>query len=480
MSPLDLLVPVPLACVVLSILAPRRPGPLLALAAPVMLALAGWLVALPDATVRAVGGWEPPLGIVLRADGLARLMVASAAVTAALIGLAALREFHGARTGHAPARTETFWPLFYLLWASANAAFLTTDLFNLYITLELGGLAAVAMVAMGSVRAALRYLLIALMGSAFYLIGVALVLGRYATVDVVLLAGRAEADFVTALALALMTAGLGVKAALFPMHGWLPPAHAAAPAPASALLSGLVVKIGFVIAVRLWFEGLAPAASPAAMQVLGWLGMFAVVFGALMAIRQERLKPLVAYSTVSQIGYLFLAFPIIGAAAEPANAWAGLSLHAVSHMLAKAAMFLAAGICIKAVEGGEVARLGGAARTMPLTVAAFGLAAVSLMGLPPSGGFAAKFLLVDEALRQGAALEAAVMLLGGLLAAVYLFRPMAVMFSREGAPEAPHGTAIASTMALVLALTAVLAGFAGIWLSGIAAIGMPLGEGGLP
>lgn len=474
MTPVDILVPVPLAFIVLSLLAPRRPGLILALAVPAMLVLAGWLVTLPADAVRAVGGWDPPLGILLRADGLARIMVPAAALTATLTGLSALREFHG-DTAHGPARAETFWPLFYLIWAAANAAFLTTDLFNLYVALELAGLAAVAMVAMGSVQAALRYLLVALMGSAFYLLGVALVLNRYATVDVMLLADRAEADLVTVLALAAMSGGLAVKAALFPLHGWLPLAHVAAPAPASALLSGLVVKIAFVIAVRLWFEGFAPAASPAGLQVLGWLGMLAVIFGSLMAIRQEQLKPLVAYSTVAQIGYLFLAFPIVGAAADPANAWASMSLHAGAHMLAKAAMFLAAGVLIKAVNGGEIAGLGGCARAMPLTVAAFGLAAVSLMGLPPSGGFAAKFLMVDAALRLGAALEATVILLGGLLAAIYLFRPMAAMFAREGAPEPAPGTKAASAAAFSLALTAVLAGFAGGWLSEIAVIGAPFG-----
>lgn len=172
------------------------------------------------------------------------------------------------------------------MWSAANAAFLTTDLFNLYVTLEMASIAAVAMAAMGSVRAALRYLLIALLGSIFYLLGVALILSRYGTVDVTLLAGMAEADFATALALALMTGGLLVKAALFPLHGWLPPAHAAAPAPASALLSGLVVKIGFVITVRLWFEGLAAAATPAGLHVLGGIGALAILFGSLQAIRQ--------------------------------------------------------------------------------------------------------------------------------------------------------------------------------------------------
>lgn len=469
MSPLDLLVVAPLVFMVLSLMVGGWQRSLLALAIATMAALSVWLMTFDPGTAHVVGGWELPLGVLLRADGLAQMLVPAVTLTAGLIGIYALHQFppesHGSN-----AQTTAFWPLYYLMWSAAFAAFLTTDLFNLYVTLEMASIAAVAMAAMGSVRAALRYLLIALLGSIFYLLGVVLVLSRYGTVDVTLLAGMAESDFATALALALMTGGLLIKAALFPLHGWLPPAHAAAPAPASALLSGLVVKIGFVIAVRLWFEGLAAAATPAGLHVLGGIGALAILFGSLQAIRQETLKALVAYSTVAQIGYLFLAFPLIAGAG---HAWAGLSLHAVAHMIAKAAMFLAAGLMLKAAAGPRIADLAGLARAMPLTVTAFGLAAVSLMGLPPSGGFSAKFLLVDAALRQGQAIHAAVMLIGGLLAAVYLFHPLAVAFSGSETPAVPAKAPSMVAAPLALALAALLLGFAGGPLAELATGGAP-------
>jgi len=410
MSPLDLLMAAPLGFMAAALMLGPSGRWLILLAAPLMAGLALWLALLPPDAAYLVGQWDLPLGILLRADGVARLMILATALVIGAVGLHALAE-PPEKPGHA-AQAETFWPLVYLMWAGANAGFLTTDLFNLYVTLEMVSLAAVALAAMGSLAAALRYFMIALLGSLAYLLGVALTVARYDTVDVILLAQVPEADLATLLALGLMTAGLLIKAALFPMHGWLPPAHAAAPAPASALLSAIAVKLGFVILVRLWFEAFAAVTGPAALHVLGGLGAAAVIYGSIQAMRQDRLKPLVAYSTVAQVGYLFLAFPLVAGTVEPSGAWAGMTLHGVAHMLAKAAMFLAAGLMLKAAAGDRIADLGGLAQAMPLTVTAFGLAAVSLMGLPPSGGFTAKFLLLSAAIEQGAFLYAGVLVMG--------------------------------------------------------------------
>jgi formate hydrogenlyase subunit 3/multisubunit Na+/H+ antiporter MnhD subunit len=471
MSPLDLLVAAPLAFMIGALALGRRGRWLILAAVPAMAGLSVWLLLLPPEAAHVVGGWELPLGIGLRADGIARLMAPATALCAALVGLYALDEFSPGPEGET-ARGHAFWPLLFLMWAGANAGFLTTDLFNLYVAIEMVSLAAVALTAMGSLRAALRYFLIALVGSLAYLLGVALLFANYHTVDMTLLAARAEADPATLLALAVMTPGLMIKAALFPLHGWLPPAHAAAPAPASALLSAIVVKIAFVILARLWFEAFPALAGPAAMQLLGGLGAAAVLGGSIQAIRQKRLKALVAYSTVAQVGYLFLAFPLVAGAAEPASPWAGMVLHGVAHMLAKAAMFLAAGLMLKAVRGERVADLTGLARAMPLTVTAFGLAAVSLMGLPPSVGFTAKFLLLSAAIEQGAAIPAAVLLIGGLLAAIYLFRPLAVAFAGSDMPAVEVKAPFPAAAALALACLAIAMGFAGaplVHLAGVAA-----------
>jgi len=461
MSPLDLLVAAPLGFMIAALLLGAWARWSLLAAIPVMAGLAVWLLLLPAGSAHVVGDWNLPLGVQLRADGLAQMMVGATAACASLIGLYALHEF-----APGPDRSETahgfaFWPLFYLLWGGANAGFLSTDLFNLYIALEMVSLAAVAMAAMGSLRAALRYFVIALVGSLAYLLGVALLFSNYATVDLTLLAATARPDLATKTALAVMTAGLLIKAAVFPLHGWLPPAHAAAPAPASALLSAIVVKVGFVILLRLWFEAFPTIVAPAGLEVLGWLGALAVLYGSVQAIRQNVLKALVAYSTVAQIGYLLLAFPLVATAAGTGGAWAGMTIHAVAHLLAKAAMFLAAGLMLEAVNGKRLEDLRGLARAMPLTVAAFGLAAVSLMGLPPSVGFIAKFLLLEAAVEQGAVFAAAVLLIGGLLGAVYLFSPLAWTFAGSDTPVVVSRAPLRTAAPLALALLAVSLGFAG-------------------
>ena len=191
-----------------------------------------------------------------------------------------------------------------------------------------------------------------------------------------------------------MTAGLLAKTALFPLHLWLPPAHAGAPAPASAVLSALVVKGSFFLIVRLWFDVMPGLLSHAAAQVLAALGAAAIVFGSVLALRQARLKMLIAYSTVAQLGYLFLMFPLAGPGAARLSAWTGGLLQAISHACAKAAMFMAAGLIAQALGHDRIAGLGGIGRALPMTIFAFALAGLSLMGLPPSGGFMAKWLLL--------------------------------------------------------------------------------------
>ena len=223
------------------------------------------------------------------------------------------------------------------------------------------------------------------------------------------------------LAIALMTAGLAAKTALFPVHIWLPPAHSGAPPAASALLSALVVKGSFFLIVRLWFD-VAPGMTDAiAGQILGAMGAGAIVIGGVVALRQARLKLLIAYSTVAQIGYLFLIFPL----AAEANALAGGMFQAISHAFAKAAMFMAAGLMAGVLGHDRIADLRGIGRALPVTVFAFGLAALSLVGVPPSGGFFTKWLLLSASFAAGQWWWAAVILAGGLLAGGYMFRALA-------------------------------------------------------
>lgn len=417
-----------------------------------------------DALEYALGGWAPPLGVLLRADGLSVAMLLTTAIVISAVGLYARADFGVAGGAPETRATLAFWILLLTVWAGLNAAFVASDLFTLFVALELLTFGAVPMVSLSgrpeTLAAAMRYLVFALLGSALFLLGVALLYGSYGTLDIALLAQRVRVEPAAQMAAALMTMGLLAKTALFPLHLWLPAAHAGAPAAASAVLSGLVVKGSFVLVIRVWVDALPGVATPMAAQLLAALGAAAILVGSVLALRQARLKMLVAYSTVAQIGYLFLVFPLASATQIGAAAWTGGILQAVSHALAKASMFLAAGLIAKAIGHDRIADMGGIGRILPTTLVAFGLAGFSLMGLPPSGGFVAKWLLLRAAIEGAQWWWTLVIVFGGLLTGGYLFRVLsrALALSEQPPPLLFPVDRRGEWAALALALLSIVLG----------------------
>lgn len=422
----------------------------------------------------AVGGWDAPLGIGLYADGLSLMLLTMTALVGIGCSVYASAYF-------TVEEARRFWPLWLFLLAALNALFLSADLFNLYVTLELMGLAAVALTALSGGRDALagamRYLLATLSGSLAYLLGVALLYHAFGSVDIATLAWRMTPVPAAWAALGLMSAGLILKTALFPLHFWLPPTHASAPSPVSAVLSALVIKASFYILLRLWIMLFGPFAGDGVAAFLGLLGATAIVWGSVQALRQTRLKLLVAYSTVAQIGYLFLAFPL--AVAATVTAWNAAAVLVLSHALAKAAMFLAAGNLLHFGGHDRIADLDRVVQRLPLSAFAFALAGVSLMGLPPSGGFIGKWLLLEAALAKGRWDLAVVMLLGGLLAAAYVFKVLGKSFTQAGVTHEPKAVpARMEWSALLLACGAILLGFVATPLLILLDIGAPFAGSG--
>ena len=415
-----------------------------------------------------LGGWSPPLGVALRADGLSAVMMATTAVVICAVGVFARGDFSNPHESAETRAPFTFWILLLAVWGALNTVFTAGDLFTLYVALELLTFAAVPLVSLEgraeTLQAALRYLLFALLGSVLYLVGTALLYGAYGTLDIVLLSQRVQAAPTTLVAAALMTAGLLAKTALFPLHLWLPPAHAGAPAAASSVLSALVVKGSFFIVVRLWFDVMPALPGQAAAQLLAALGAAAIVFGSVVALRQERLKLLIAYSTLAQIGYLFLMFPLafdpLTAQLQDSGALAGGMLQAISHATAKAAMFMAAGLMYAALGHDRIAGLAGIGRALPITVLAFALGGVVLIGLPPSGAYLAKKLLLQAATETGQWWWAAVIQAGGILTSSYVLLVLAHALTSPGEPitlrvPVPR---IQESAALALALCSLLLG----------------------
>lgn len=442
------------------ILGDRRAPWLVGLAAVAQLVAAVALVAYVfdnGAARHALGGWPVPLGISWRVDGTTAALLLVTALVGTGVAAFAVGHLPRAELERTPDR---FWPGFLLLWAGLNALFLSFDIFNIYVTLELVSLAAIVLVTLErkgeALRAAMRYLLVAQAGSLCYLLGVALLYG-FGTLDIEGIARRAQPTVAALVAVALMTAGLFAKAALFPMHAWLPPAHASAPSPASALLSGLVVTASVVVLLRLWADVFLPLAGPVAPQVLGWLGAAGVLWGSLCALRQVRVKMLLAYSTVAQLGYLLLIVPLLG----DGGGWAGGLYLALAHAMAKAAMFMAAGVLLMAIGRDDLDSLAGAARRLPMTVFALGLGGLNLIGLPPSGGFIGKWLLVGAAFATGQWWWGVVILSGSLFAAGYVFRMLSPPFRPAEVDVVREVPPWLEAIPLLLASVSLIMGLAG-------------------
>src|SRR5262249_5477108 len=292
--------------------------------------------------------------------------------------------------------------------------------------------------------------------------------GAYGTLDIPLLATRVRAEPIAWTAAALMTTGLLAKTALFPLHLWLPPAHAGASAAASAVLSALVVKGSFFLVIRIWFDVMSSVATLPAAQLLAALGAGAILFGSVVALRQARLKLLIAYSTLAQIGYLFLMFPLafeVGSARlQPGSALSGGLLQAISHATAKAAMFMAAGLIYKALGHDRIAELRGIGRALPISVLAFALGGVALMGLPPSGAYLAKKLLLEAAAETGQWWLDLGLQAGGFFTASYVVLVLAHALWPAQVPVKPRAPVprLQEAAALALALCSMLLGLAAI------------------
>lgn len=451
----------PLVAACLLFLLPGRWGWLAVLAGLLPLPLALWPLTrgvLEHGLLRlAIADFQAPLGIAWQIDGLALVLLWLNVVVMLLVGAYAAGSYRASQPVG-----RRFWALWLLLASAMNALLLSADLFNLFVTLELVTLSAIGLLVIdrkpAALRAAVRYLLLALLGSLFYLLGVALVYGQTGVLDIALAGEALNDDVLARTALALMTVGLLIKAAIFPLHGWLPAAHGNAPGPVSAILSAMVVKVSVYLIWRLWFWMGLDWDADWLMSLLGLLGAGAILYGSVMALAQARLKMIVAYSTVAQLGYLMLLFPLAGALAFQAT-----SYHLLSHGLAKAAMFLAAANLLARLGSDRVEDLGGADRHAPVDVFTLALAGVSILGLPPSGGFIAKWMMLDVALAQQGWLWVTVILAGGLLAAAYLFKVLNRLCARP--VECRLAIAVSPTqrlmsaIGLLLALAALAAGF---------------------
>ncbi len=330
-----------------------------------------------------------PVGITVAVDGFSLFMLMAISLLTLCIGLFSINymERYGSKA--------SYYALLLMMVAGMNGLVLVTDLFNIYLFLEVAAIASYALVAYGlehdELEASFKYLMLSVIASAAILISIAVLFGMTGSLGFAAVADglrRLDARFVVGFCSALFIMGFGLKAALIPFHAWLPDAHPSAPAPISAILSGLLIKVSGVYALtRIFFSvfGLTPALS----QVLMYLGAVSIVIAAFLALGQKDIKRLLAYSSISQVGYVVLGIGI----GTPLGIAGGL-FHLFNHALAKGLLFLNSGSVQQATGTRNLEEMGGLAKRMPVTAATSLVGSLSIAGVPPLSGFWSKLIII--------------------------------------------------------------------------------------
>lgn len=391
-----------------------------------------------------LGGWLPPLGIEYRVDLLNSYVLVIVAMISAVVLPFGL--------GHwglsiPEGREYLFYSAFLLCISGLLGITITGDVFNVFVFLEITSLSSYALIAMGRSRRALRsaftYLIMGTVGGTFILIGIGMLYLATGTLNMVDIADRLSGVYgsrTVLVAFAFLSAGVGIKLAVFPLHHWLPNAYAYAPATVSAFLAATATKVSYYVLVRIIFTlfGVVYIFENLKFHtVLIPLSLLAMFAGSIVAIYQTNVKRLLAYSSVAQIGYMTL-----GLSFASLNGLTGGLVHLFNHALMKGGLFLVLASVMHAIASNEIEDLRGLGRKMPVTMAAFVLGGLSLIGVPGTVGFISKWYLVMASLEKGWYPIAVLILLSSFLAVVYIWRVFEVLFFREpdaenSATEAP-------------------------------------------
>jgi len=410
----------------------------------------------------ALGGWEAPWGIEVVVTPL------SAFIMLVLTTIVSLVMFYMPHEQEDWPNQKVGWyiTLVLLLTAALLGLTMSNDLFNMYVFLEVSALASFGIVAAKKDRnagdAALKYLVLATIGSGFVLfaIGITYAVTGYLNLGFASQA-LAEGQFhliITWIIATFFLVGFGIKAGLFPLHVWLPDAHSSAPTSASALLSGVVVKVYAVVMARVFF-GLFGGAGLEALGISSLIRIAAslsILAGSAFALVQTDIKRMLAYSTVAQVGYIFLGFGLGGVYGVAAALY-----HVFIHGLMKSTLFLSSGKVVE-LRGGsrDISGFNGVGKLLPIPMAAFTLAALSMVGLPILAGFATKWYLFDAGLSAGIYWVPVVVIISSLLNAAY-FLPIVwrVWFGETEAHEVSNRRVPGLIpLALILAVVGLIPG----------------------
>lgn len=398
-----------------------------------------------------LGGWSAPLGIELRIDALSALMVLILAISAFLVSIYALKSVEKEISEQ---NQVSFYTALLLVIAGLIGISVTADAFNIFVFLEISSLSTYALISMGRDRRALHasyhYLIMGTIGATFILIGIGFMYVMTGTLNIEDLAKRLPAVSDTnaiRAAFAFITIGVGIKAAMLPLHQWLPNAYAYSPSVVSTFLAATATKVAVYVLIRFVLSLYGIEFSLVEMpfnNLLMILGTIGVLAGSVYAVYQSNVKRMLAYSSVAQIGYILLA---IGLASQPG--FTAALLHMFNHALIKGTLFMALGLIFFRFASAELSVMSGIGKTMPLTMAAFTIGGLSLIGVPGTAGFVSKWYLVTALLDASLWPLALLILVASILTLIYVGRVIEVAYFKP-VPEGRTRQKVPLTMIVAL------------------------------
>ncbi len=347
------------------------------------------IVATQGVLVYSVGSWKLPIGIALVLDGLTVFMLVTVNLMAFFIAIYSINYMERFTS------KWKFYTLFLLMVAGMNGVVITGDMFNLFVFLEIASVASYALVAFGTERheleAAFKYTVMSTVGSLFVLLGIVFLYSYTSTLnmaDMANILAQKSASNITIMVSVLFIMGFGLKAALVPFHAWLPDAHPSAPAPISAMLSGILIKsLGVYTLCRVFYNIIGINSSLSLILMV--LGTLSMVIGVFLAIGQWDFKRLLAYHSISQIGYVILGIGL----GTPLGMIGGL-FHLFNHSVFKSLLFLNSGAVEYATGTRDLQKMGGLMTKMPITGTTSLVASMSIAGIPPFNGFWSKLIII--------------------------------------------------------------------------------------
>jgi len=370
-----------------------------------------------------LGGWAPPVGIEYVID----LLNGFVCIIIAFIGLMVAIYSIESITKELPNKIIPFYSIYLLLITGLMGMTITGDIFNFYVFLEVSSLTAYALIAMGDrgdgVVASFNYLIMGTVAASFILLGIGYlyaVTGSLNMADMQSLLPSIYDSRVVLAALAFFMVGFSIKVGLFPLHAWLPDAYTHAPSAASALIAGLMTKVGAYAMIRFMFSVFTPAFVidiTRMAEILTWAAALAIIVGSVLAIAQSDIKRMLAYSSISQIGYILLGVGLVNVIGMQ-----GGLLHILNHSLMKCALFLVAGAIFYRTGVRNLHQFQGLGKKMPVTTTVFLIAGLSMIGVPGTVGFTSKWYLVLGSINAGQWIFVAVILISSLLNIVYFWR----------------------------------------------------------